>query len=201
MKVYKVYSRTTLPLVLVIAAALCSSRCWAQSGAGYALSFDGTNSYVQIPGFGTNAPTNEITIEFWQNASRAAQQSTFSTSPLDAGDRINAHIPYVNGNDVYWDFGGTEDPCAAPDSTGGRCLRSIHARNLRNSITLGRSIGSRPRMAPGERRSVEILGESWRGFHHALACNHLIPSQLPQCNHAPCNFLTIYSVTLLRQSF
>ena len=94
------------PVALSLSLALLmvgSAR--AQTGPGGALSFDGVNDQVRIPGFGTYAPTTEITIEFWQKVSAAAQQATFSTRPLEAGNRINAHVPYVNGNDIYWDFG------------------------------------------------------------------------------------------------
>jgi hypothetical protein len=61
-------------------------------------------AYVRIPGFGTNVPTSEITIEFWQNVRENANQSTFQLTPDNTANRINAHVPWGNGQ-VFWDFG------------------------------------------------------------------------------------------------
>ena len=76
----------------------------AQTGPGSALVFDGVNDFANIPIFATNAPTNEITIEFWQNVSSAKVQGSFSASPDNVANRINAHVPWIDGV-VYWDFG------------------------------------------------------------------------------------------------
>jgi hypothetical protein len=72
--------------------------------AGTALSFDGVDDYVRIPGFLANAPTTEVTVEFWQKVTAAAIQSTFCQSLYVPGSIFNAHVPYNNGT-VYWDFG------------------------------------------------------------------------------------------------
>ena len=59
------------------------------------------------PGFGTNAPSSEITVEFWQKVDSIRNQSTFNLNPDDTQNRINAHVPWSGGNygTVYWDFG------------------------------------------------------------------------------------------------
>lgn len=73
--------------------------------AGAALRFDGINDRVTQPGFGTIAPTDEITIEFWQKADAVRNQSTLECN-VGAGNtnRINVHVPWSDGR-VYWDFG------------------------------------------------------------------------------------------------
>jgi hypothetical protein len=90
---------------------LNGSPTWIASGAplvvsdpGYGLHFNGTNSYVDIPGFANVIPTNEITIEFWQRVDVAQNQSTLSVNPDSVTDRINVHVPWSDGS-VYWDFG------------------------------------------------------------------------------------------------
>jgi hypothetical protein len=75
-----------------------------QTWSRNALSFDGVNDYVSIPGFGASAPTTEITIEFWQQVSAVRQQLTFNLSPFQDNNRISAHVPFSDGV-VYWDFG------------------------------------------------------------------------------------------------
>ena len=50
------------------------------------------------------APTDEITIEFWQNVTAARQQSTLAVNFGSATNRINVHAPWSDGV-VYWDFG------------------------------------------------------------------------------------------------
>jgi uncharacterized repeat protein (TIGR03803 family) len=69
-----------------------------------AITFNGSNQNGTVSGFGTYAPTNEITVEFWQFAYAAAMQSTLILNPDNGSDRINAHVPWVDGN-IYWDFG------------------------------------------------------------------------------------------------
>src|SRR5690349_10933710 len=89
-------------------ASLCAvvwfSNGFAQGGPGCALSFDGSDDQVVIPGFGTNVPTTEVTVEFWQRVFATKYQSTFSASAFINGSVFNAHVPYIDGN-VYWDFG------------------------------------------------------------------------------------------------
>ncbi len=72
---------------------------------GSALSFDGTDDSVLVPGFGQQLPTDEVTVEFWQRARKLGYQSTFGLEPDDANNRFQAHIPWIDGM-VYWDFGG-----------------------------------------------------------------------------------------------
>lgn len=49
--------------------------------AGTALLFDGTNDVVSVAGFGNVAPTNEVTLEFWQRVDRVKSQAAFILSP------------------------------------------------------------------------------------------------------------------------
>src|ERR1039458_8864136 len=63
--------------LVFLAALALSGPAQAQPWSGNALNFDGVNDQVVIPGFGVTAPTTEITIEFWQKVSAAAQQCTF----------------------------------------------------------------------------------------------------------------------------
>jgi hypothetical protein len=79
--------------------------------AGNALHFDGANDYVNVPGFGSIAPTTEVTVEFWQYADDVAGRSSFGMNPDQATNRFQAHVPWSNGA-VYWDFGNI--------NTGGR---------------------------------------------------------------------------------
>ena len=81
----------------------------AQTGPGYALKFDGNSGYVKIPGFLQNAPSTEITVEFWQNVSDVRSQATFRQSPAAPGfpapgSTFSAFVPFSDGM-VYWDFG------------------------------------------------------------------------------------------------
>ena len=69
------------------------------------LSLNGTNQDAVVPGFGSYAPTNEITVEFWQWANPVGHgQSTFILNPDNPADRLNAHVPWSDGT-TYWDFG------------------------------------------------------------------------------------------------
>jgi hypothetical protein len=70
----------------------------------WALQFDGTNDFVEVPNAGLTMPTNEITIEFWQRVAEARKQVTFGMLPDQLTNRIVAHVPWEDGG-VYWDFG------------------------------------------------------------------------------------------------
>lgn len=72
-------------------------------GPATALAFT-PGAYVQVPSFGNVAPTEEITIEFWQKAEAASTLSSFQLAPDNLANRINAHVPFIDGR-VYWDFG------------------------------------------------------------------------------------------------
>jgi hypothetical protein len=80
-----------------------------QGEPGAALSFNGPGQHVRIPDFFTNAPTTEVTVEFWQKAAGFRAQSSFSQDDsqrggFDACNVFNAHVPYRDHR-VYWDFG------------------------------------------------------------------------------------------------
>jgi PKD repeat protein len=94
------------PLILIACLGVTAH---AQSGPGTALSFNGEGQRVRIADFFTNAPTTEVTVEFWQNASGLREQSSFSQDDStrtgwDPSNVFNAHVPYSDGR-VYWDFG------------------------------------------------------------------------------------------------
>jgi hypothetical protein len=76
-------------------------------GPGCALSFDGIDDYVCIPGFFTNAPNSEVTVEFWEKANNEAPQAPFCQSAFLNGSIFTACVLYdVNGNGtLYWEFG------------------------------------------------------------------------------------------------
>lgn len=95
--------RTFAHLVCSLAAAFfLAGHVRAQSGT--ALVFDGVNDFANLPLFATNAPTNEITIEFWQNVAQAKVQATIGVVPDNLTNRICGHVPWIDGV-VYWDFG------------------------------------------------------------------------------------------------
>ncbi|HAV64783.1 MAG TPA: hypothetical protein DCY13_20745, partial [Verrucomicrobiales bacterium] len=80
------------------------------AGGRQVLELDGETGYVEIPNFGSIAPTNEITIEFWQQVNEAKIQSAFSLLPDENQNRISAHTPWRSGDafgsgSVFWDFG------------------------------------------------------------------------------------------------
>ena len=79
---------------------------YEKAGIGHCLSFDGSSNEVVVPGF-SDLPTTEITVLVWQKADNSKMQSTFSVSPDDGLDRINAHIPWGGGT-VFWDFGNID---------------------------------------------------------------------------------------------
>ncbi len=83
---------------------MCDRAPGVDARHGDALVFDGVNDFVNVPIFATNAPTNEVTIELWQNVSSAKVQGTFSMAPDNVGNRIVGHVPWIDGV-VYWDFG------------------------------------------------------------------------------------------------
>ncbi len=74
---------------------------------GCALSFDGIDDYVCVPGFLTNAPTSEVTVEFWEKANVVALQAPFCQSAFVNGSIFAAYLPCGNGGNgtVYWEFG------------------------------------------------------------------------------------------------
>jgi predicted outer membrane repeat protein/parallel beta-helix repeat protein len=102
-------TRQGLTLGLLLLAIASRGSAVAQTGPGYALKFDGASGYVQLQNFLSSAPTNEVTVEFWQKVHDFRPQSTFCQSPPPAGSTasnsvFNAHVPFADGQ-VYWDFG------------------------------------------------------------------------------------------------
>ncbi|GBC94004.1 hypothetical protein HRbin15_02509 [bacterium HR15] len=63
-----------------------------------------TNSYIRVPGFGNIAPTDEITIEFWQLVAEPRACATIDLNGGTASNRIVVHSPWSDGR-VYFDFG------------------------------------------------------------------------------------------------
>jgi len=59
---------------------------------------------IRIPGFGMSLPGYEITIEFWQKAERAQDQTIVCLSPYDFTHVCRCIAPYSDGK-VYFDFG------------------------------------------------------------------------------------------------
>ncbi len=74
-------------------------------GPATALQFNGVN-HVRVPAFGTVAPVGEITVEFWQHATAAAAQTSFTLDPANGANLIQAQVPWSDGR-VYWDFGNS----------------------------------------------------------------------------------------------
>jgi alpha-tubulin suppressor-like RCC1 family protein len=94
--------------------ALVNHTTWAPGAPGrswppgYALSFDGVDDSVLVTNFGPQLPIDEVTVELWQRAHAAKQQSTFGLEPDDERNRFQAHLPWSwdgTGQEVYWDFG------------------------------------------------------------------------------------------------
>ena len=99
--------KTKHPSAFVLLSALAlftTAPAPAQTNWGNALSFDGTNDYVVVTNFGWAVPTNEVTVEFWQQVHQAKGQSTFSLDPDSGNNRFQAHVPNSDGK-VFWDFG------------------------------------------------------------------------------------------------
>jgi len=60
-----------------------------------------TNSYIRVPGFGNIAPTDEITIEFWQLVAEPRECATIDLNGGTSGNRIVVHSPWVGGAVVF----------------------------------------------------------------------------------------------------
>jgi hypothetical protein len=72
--------------------------------AGGTVYFDGSGNHAVVPGFGQVAPTEEVTIEFWQKVDGLRQQSTIECNTNTSTNRLTIHAPWSNGV-VYFDFG------------------------------------------------------------------------------------------------
>ncbi len=94
--VYFVYGPTTNYGSASLAAAL--------PAAATALSFNGINQNGLVSGFGNTAPTNEITIEFWEDATALGDNAPCFLDPEFPTNRIAVSLPWADGG-TYWDFG------------------------------------------------------------------------------------------------
>ena len=81
-----------------------ATRALGQTGWGNALSFDGAQSRVVITNFGSILPTNEITVEFWQNMERLHPALTFSLEPFAATNACEVLSTNLDGT-MNWDYG------------------------------------------------------------------------------------------------
>lgn len=80
---------------VVIVGLLCQSSALAQTtGAGQALLFDGVNDQVTVTSFGNSAPTNEITVEFWQKVTIAKAQYTITMNLGSSVNKLSIITPY-----------------------------------------------------------------------------------------------------------
>ncbi|MDB4310242.1 hypothetical protein N9956_02345 [Akkermansiaceae bacterium] len=81
---------------------------WITGACGSAMSFDGTQEGLNLPGgaFSEVSATNEITISMWVNGSANQPVSDTVLNAVDtSGNRIlNIHLPWSNG-DIFWDAG------------------------------------------------------------------------------------------------
>lgn len=74
--------------------------------ADRAMTFNGTDDYVNISGFGNKMPTSEITIEAWiKPAIATGQHDGFTFVPLEpqASSRVTVHFPWDGS--IIWQFG------------------------------------------------------------------------------------------------
>jgi hypothetical protein len=124
--------------VLAAALTLLPAAARAQTAFGNAISFNGTNQYVNVPNFGNIIPTGEITVEFWAYTSNTAQQSAFMLNPDSNGNRLNAHLNYGSppgAGSTYWDFGnisgaGRLGPVNAPANSVGNWVHYAFVASL-----------------------------------------------------------------------
>lgn len=99
-----------LPLVLGVVTGALTAVVPGQepSRPGYALAFDRARQQaVWVTNFGGFAPTNEITIEFWQKVNAQANQYVFLLDSGAPGHGIGAYGPTRVGA-VHWFFGDWE---------------------------------------------------------------------------------------------
>lgn len=62
------------------------------------------SNYVEIPEFGANLPTDELTVEFWQFVNLQTNSTTFALMPDIFDNRLIAHVPWESG-EVIFDLG------------------------------------------------------------------------------------------------
>jgi len=126
-----------------------------------------------VPGFGSEIPTSEITIELWQWAESMGSVNPFHTS-FDEFNRCVLHAPFHDGT-VRWEFG--QDPAAngrlsyaPPESILGSWQHfSLQASNAgdfmriyRNGVLEAEKVGAETFELNSD--SFTIGGEGWDGF-------------------------------------
>ncbi len=145
------------------------------SRPGCALSFDGINDYVQVPGFLANAPDKEVTVEFWEKANALGLQAPFCPSMAVAGSVFAAYVPYgSNGNGViYWEFGDiTTDgwlihklPYSIVGTWQHFAFVASQSNNCMNIYMNGVLVASKTKMTPLVRTNLDlIIGGAAAGF-------------------------------------
>jgi hypothetical protein len=144
---------------------------------GNALSFNGTQ-YVSVPNFGSIAPTNEVTVEFWAYTTQAAGQQAFVLNPDLSTNRFQSHINYGGAPNVgvtYWDFGniigaGRLGPENSPPNSISNwvhyALVASHAGNYMSIYTNGVLCAGKAGMTPFVRGTYELRvgGGSYYGL-------------------------------------
>ncbi len=77
------------------------------AGMPVALFFNGNNNYVRAPNFAANAPTTEVTVEFWATNLGIYDASALFLAQDDTANRFNIHPDWPGGayGTIYWDFG------------------------------------------------------------------------------------------------
>jgi hypothetical protein len=82
----------------------------AMPAAGGALGFSMPGDHLCLADFGAAAPTNEITVEFWLKPTQSEEQTLFTLSPEEPGQRLSLRL--MAGGErtrdaarLVWDFG------------------------------------------------------------------------------------------------
>ena len=84
-------------------AVLCELPLLSQTN--FALAFTGQEARAVVADFGANAPTTEITIEFWQRSESASDRGIVSVnSDVGSNNRIQIQAPAADGS-IHWQFG------------------------------------------------------------------------------------------------
>lgn len=84
-------------LLVVMCFIVLSARA---AGPGSALLFQHTlNQYIEVPGFGANAPSNAVTIEMWVTSVTLGRSfPVLSLSPNTAANQIRIVYPNSDGD-------------------------------------------------------------------------------------------------------
>lgn len=99
---------------------------WAAGKFGQAISFDGTNSYVNIPNSDSLNPTSEITLAAWIQPVTVTNITYIEIMRQESGDQRKLFSFQLNGTQltlglntagVYWE---TDFPITAKDYTDGK---------------------------------------------------------------------------------